>query len=178
MNNTLIRSVTTILKFIGILTIIIFLWEWLLQPRLISDNNSTNTQSITIDSSPSIPLEQRFSSGDIPLFTNKIIQNNDQGFIYFKIGNYEKAYQQFTQAVSITPRDPEIQIYRNNSQARKAGKPFILAAVVPVDKRPTNAEEMLRGVAQGQTKLLLLMIVMILNLLQKLQRKLFVIRIF
>ena len=34
---------------------------------------------------------------------------------------------------------------------KKTGNPFTLAAVVPADKKQTNAEEMLRGIAQAQT---------------------------
>ncbi|MGK7886606.1 MAG: AAA-like domain-containing protein [Crocosphaera sp.] len=99
-----------------------------------------------------IPLPERFSRGDIRLFKNKKNPSADLGIIDFKEDKYEEADQHFTQAISSVPYDPEIQIYLNNSQARKAGKPFTLAVVVPVDQRSTNAEEMLRGVAQAQTQ--------------------------
>ncbi|MDJ0658994.1 MAG: ABC transporter substrate-binding protein [Crocosphaera sp.] len=163
MNKTL-KIIFAILSTIGTLTIIIVLWELALKPLVIPDKNpvsnptpnastsSTTTPSPTNPSLTGIPLEERFSSGDRRLFTNQINPSVDQGITAFKAGNYDQAYQQFTQAVQAAPNDPEVQIYLNNSQARKQGKPFTLAAVVPVDQKQTNAEEMLRGVAQAQTQ--------------------------
>ncbi|MDJ0729948.1 MAG: ABC transporter substrate-binding protein [Crocosphaera sp.] len=163
MNNTL-KILFAILSTIGSLTIIIVLWELAFKPLFTTDNNpipnptptpstsSTSTPSPTNPSLTGIPLEQRFSSGDRRLFTNQINPSAEQGIKDFKEGNYEQAYQQFSQAVKTAPNDPEVQIYLNNSQARKTGNPFTLAAVVPVDQKRTNAEEMLRGVAQAQTQ--------------------------
>ena len=163
MNNTL-KIIFATLSTIGTLTIIIVLWELAFQPLITTDNNPipdpTPSLSLSPTSTPSptnpnvigISLEQRFSSGDRRLFTNQVNRNADQGIEAFKAGNYDEAYQQFRQAVNTAPSDPEVQIYLNNSQARKSGKPFILAAVVPVDTKQTNAEEMLRGVAQAQSQ--------------------------
>ena len=162
MNNTL-KIIFATLSTIGTLTIIIGLWELAIKPLIITDNNSpdptptlshspTPTSSPTNPNSTVIPLGQRFSSGDRRLFTNQENPNADRGIEAFKAGNYEEAYQQFRQAVNTAPSDPEVQIYLNNSQARKSGNPFILAAVVPVDRKQTNALEMLRGVAQAQTQ--------------------------
>ena len=162
MNNTL-KIIFATLSTIGTLTIIIALWELAIKPLIITDNNSpdptptlshspTPTSSPTNPNSTVIPLGQRFSSGDRRLFTNQENPNADRGIEAFKAGNYEEAYQQFRQAVNTAPSDPEVQIYLNNSQARKSGKPFILAAVVPVDTKQTNAEEMLRGGAQAQSQ--------------------------
>ena len=162
MNNTL-KIIFATLSTIGTLTIIIALWELAIKPLIITDNNSpdptptlshspTPTSSPTNPNSTVIPLGQRFSSGDRRLFTNQENPNADRGIEAFKAGNYEEAYQQFRQAVNTAPSDPEVQIYLNNSQARKSGNPFILAAVVPVDRKQTNALEMLRGVAQAQTQ--------------------------
>ncbi len=163
MNNTL-KIIFAVLSTIGSLTIIIVLWELAFKPLFTTDNNPipnptptlspspTSTPSPTNPSLTGIPIEQRFSSGDRRLFTNQINPNAEEGITSFKAGNYEQAYQQFSQAVKTAPNDPEVQIYLNNSQARKVGKPFILAAVVPVDQKRTNAEEMLRGVAQAQTQ--------------------------
>ncbi|WP_107670062.1 ABC transporter substrate-binding protein [Cyanothece sp. BG0011] len=165
MDKTL-KIILATLSTIGTLTIIVILWELAVKPLLISDNNpipeptSTITPSPNSSPSPSdpsltgIPLEQRFSSGDRRLFTNQNNPNIEQGIAAFKAGNYEEAYQQFSEAIKTKPinNDPEIQIYLNNSQARQAGNPFKLAAVVPVDQKQTNAEEMLRGVAQAQTQ--------------------------
>ncbi|MDJ0579419.1 ABC transporter substrate-binding protein [Crocosphaera sp.] len=163
MNNTL-KIIFATLSTIGTLTIIIVLWELALKPLIITDNNRLPDPTPTLSPSPTptssptnpnltgIPLEQRFSSGDRRLFTNQVNFNSDRGIEAFKAGNYEEAYQQFRQAINTAPSDPEVQIYLNNSQARKSGNPFILAAVVPVDTKQTNALEMLRGVAQAQTQ--------------------------
>ncbi len=160
MNNTL-KIIFATLSTIGSLTIIILLWELtkpLITPPPIITTTPTQSPSSTPTPSPTapntidIPLEQRFSSGDRRLFTNQVNPHADKGIDAFKAGKYEEAAQHFTQAVKTVRNDPEVQIYLNNSQARKRGKPFILAAVVPVDQRSTNAEEMLRGVAQAQTQ--------------------------
>ncbi len=160
MNRTL-KIIFAILSTIGTLTIIILVWEFALKPILISDNSPLPDTTPTITPSPTttptptnltIPLEERFSSGDRRLFVNKVNPNVEQGITAFKAGNYEQAKDFFAEAVKTDPNDPEVQIYLNNSEGRKAGNPFILAAVVPVDTKRTNAEEMLRGVAQAQTQ--------------------------
>lgn len=164
MNNTL-KIIFAILSTIGTLTIIIVLWEVALKPLVMTDNNPpilipngnvspppTTNPSSNNPGSTSVPLENRFSSGELRLLTNEINPSADQGITSFKAGNYEQAYQGFSQAVKTNPNDPEVQVYLNNSQARKQGNPFILAVVVPVDQRPTNTAEMLRGVAQAQTQ--------------------------
>lgn len=164
MDKTL-KIIFATLSTIGTLAIIVIFWELAVKPLLISDNpipdpTPTITPSPTSTPSPSepslteIPLNERFSSGDRRLFTNPNNPNVEQGIAAFKAGNYEEAYQQFSEAIKTKPinNDPEIQIYLNNSQARKGGNPLILAAVVPVDQKRTNAEEMLRGVAQAQTE--------------------------
>ncbi|MGK7882543.1 MAG: ABC transporter substrate-binding protein [Crocosphaera sp.] len=144
MNKTL-KVILFFLSGIGAISIlvgIIVLWEFVIEDRVfpVGINNNSNQTN------------KRFSSGEHLLFTNQINPNAVQGVEAFKAGNYEEAYQQFSQAVKTVPSDPEVQIYLNNSQARKSAKPFILAAVVPVDTSQTNAEEMLRGVAQAQTQ--------------------------
>ncbi len=165
MDKTL-KIIFATLSTIGTLAIIVILWELAVKPLLISDNNPIPDPTPTITSSPTstpspsdhslteIPLDKRFSSGDRRLFTNQNNPNIEQGIAAFKAGNYEEAYEQFSEAIKTKPsnNDPEIQIYLNNSEARKAGNPFTLAAVVPVDQKPTNAEEMLRGVAQAQSQ--------------------------
>ncbi len=160
MNNTK-KIIFATLSTIGSLTIIIVLWELtkrlIVPPPIITPTptpspSPTPTPSPTPPNATDIPLEKRFSSGDRRLFTNQVNPHADKGIDAFKAGKYEEASQHFTQAVKTVRNDPEVQIYLNNSQARKRGKSFILAAVVPVDQRSTNAEEMLRGVAQAQTQ--------------------------
>ncbi|MGK7954330.1 MAG: ABC transporter substrate-binding protein [Crocosphaera sp.] len=155
-NNKNLKIILAAVGTISILAIIILIWEFALKPIILTkENTNTDSNSITIDNTKNSienSLEQRLSSGDRRLFTNQNNPSADQGIEAFVAGNYEQAYQQFNEAVKAAPNDPEVQIYLNNSQARKAGKPFVLAAVVPVDQKRTNAEEMLRGVAQAQSQ--------------------------
>ncbi|MEA5508726.1 ABC transporter substrate-binding protein [Crocosphaera sp. UHCC 0190] len=160
--NKILKIIFAVLSTIGTLTIIVVLWEFTVKPILMDDNSNNNpnpnptvTQtplSTPPPTNPSISLEERFSSGDRRLFINKPNPQVDQGIAAFKAGNYDEAKQFFTDGIKADQKDPEVQIYLNNSEARKKGNPFVLAAVVPVDTKATNAEEMLRGVADAQTK--------------------------
>ena len=158
MKEQLIKRLKYIRIIIGLLTVsgiplyIFFGFEFVFKLPFLNDNDPISVRPRTKTRIIGIPLEQRFSSGDRRLFTNQINPNAEQGIKAFKDRNYEEADKYFTQAVEKKPNDPEVQIYLNNSQARKAGQPFTLAAVVPVDEKITNAEEMLRGVAQAQTQ--------------------------
>ena len=147
----LVKILESITIIIGLCTII-GTPLYLIFENVQSRTPTTSTPSPTNPNVTDIPLQQRFSSGDKRLFTNQVNPHADKGIEAFDAGNYDEAYKNFTQAVKTVRNDPEVQIYLNNSQARKRGKPFILAAVVPVDTKRTNAEEMLRGVAQAQTQ--------------------------
>ncbi|NER28129.1 MAG: ABC transporter substrate-binding protein [Symploca sp. SIO1C4] len=92
------------------------------------------------------------TSGESRLFRS---QNNfylEKGIEVFKSKKYEEASIFFDKAVQAAPNDPVPQIYLNNAQARKKGSPFKLAVVVPVDNEEKSAKDMLRGVADAQTK--------------------------
>ena len=78
--------------------------------------------------------------------------DRDRGVEAFRKGNYGDAVQFFNRAVYNDGKDPEVQIFLNNAQARLNGNPVILATVVPIDKREGAAREMLRGVADAQTQ--------------------------
>ena len=99
-----------------------------------------------------IPLSERFSSGERRLFTGKPNADGDQGTQAFKGSNYSQARDFFEKAVQGDRNSPELQIYLNNAKARLAASPFTLAVVVPVEGGAASAEEMLRGVADAQTK--------------------------
>lgn len=162
--NKLLKIIFAVLSTIGTLTIIVVLWEFAVKPIIFVEKNNPPTPEVTTTPSPSpttqtpnppsdrIPLAERFSQGDRRLFISQTNPQADQGIAAFEAGNYAQASQQFREAIKLAPQDPEIQIYLNNSEARKQGNPFTLAAVVPVDTKRTNAEEMLRGVAQAQTQ--------------------------
>lgn len=91
------------------------------------------------------------SSGESNLFRSG---NYDliRGIEKFKSGNYSLAIKLFEKAVESAPNDPEPQIYLNNAKALHKGSHFTLAVVIPVDNNPNDAKEVLRGVADAQTK--------------------------
>lgn len=97
-------------------------------------------------------LAQRFSRGDRILFRGDGNSDRDAGVDRFASGNYQRAITDFTRAVASSRNDPEAQIYLNNAISRSKGKPYTLAVVVPVDNRVDVAKEILRGVADAQTR--------------------------
>lgn len=95
---------------------------------------------------------ERYSSGERRLLLYKANVDGERGTQAFSEGNLRRASDFFAKAVRGDRQDPEVQIYLNNAKARLQGRPFTLATVVPVDSAATSAEEMLRGVADAQTK--------------------------
>ncbi|NEP58804.1 MAG: ABC transporter substrate-binding protein [Symploca sp. SIO2G7] len=95
---------------------------------------------------------EKFSSGDRVIFTHEGILERDQGVEEFRAEKYSEAIESFEKAVTNKPNHPEPQIYLNNAKARQQGNPYLLAVVVPVDNRANQAKEILRGVADAQTK--------------------------
>jgi branched-chain amino acid transport system substrate-binding protein len=96
---------------------------------------------------------ERYSSGERRLLTYQSNRDGDRATAAFAAGDYEKAQELFSRAVMGDRRDPEVQIYLNNAIARsKEMPPFKIAVVVPVDANASSAEEILRGVADGQTQ--------------------------
>lgn len=92
------------------------------------------------------------TSGESRLFHSKANFDLDKGIKAFQSGNYQNAIYFFGKAVEAAPNDPEPQIYLNNAKARQQGSPFKLAVAVPVDYQEDAAREILRGVADAQTK--------------------------
>ncbi|UUO15661.1 ABC transporter substrate-binding protein [Dolichospermum heterosporum] len=92
----------------------------------------------------------RISRGDRTLFPSINNIPRDQGIQSFKKADYQQAAQLFKKAVEANPNDPEVRIYYNNALTRQQGSPFTLAVVVPVGTNITDAQEILRGVAQAQ----------------------------
>jgi branched-chain amino acid transport system substrate-binding protein len=94
----------------------------------------------------------RFSRGERVLFTDNNNADLNHGVEAFSNGRYSDAVKHFQKAVRGDLSQPEPQIYLNNARSRLTGVPFTLAAVVPVDNAATSALEMLRGIADAQTK--------------------------
>lgn len=99
-----------------------------------------------------IEYYELFSNGNRILFENQKNINLDLGVEAFTEGNYDTAISYFNKAVEESRNDPEPQIYLNNARARLAGSPFVLAVVVSIDNIQATSQEILRGVADAQTR--------------------------
>jgi branched-chain amino acid transport system substrate-binding protein len=107
--------------------------------------------------SPSLALPaespERFSSGERRLLRYQSNLDGDRAAAKFATGNYAEAQELFARAVRGDRHDPELQVYLNNAMARaNPASPFKIAVVVPVDANASSAEEILRGIADGQTQ--------------------------
>lgn len=129
-----------------------FLWKSLQKPAV--DGSADGSAPPALGTSPGSPAapSDRFSSGERTLFTYRGNFDRDRGIDAFSKGDYAQAATSFQQAARSAPNDPEPQIYYNNARARQAGNPLTVAAVVPIDDRATSAEEILRGIADAQTR--------------------------
>ena len=102
----------------------------------------------------------RFSSGSVAILSTK--ENSpkykenpqmNEGMKNFEKGSYEKARQDFQEAIKLEPKNPEPQIYLNNANARQVGNPFVFLAFIPASKEDFGtAKEVLMGIADAQTK--------------------------
>jgi branched-chain amino acid transport system substrate-binding protein len=122
-------------------------------PSIVPTTPNSSPTGTASSNPPSIKaLPEWFSSGDRVLFPGKGNKDRDLGVEAFKAGKYPEAVKFFENAAKGDRTEPELQIYLNNAKARQAGSPLILATVVPVEGREASAEEMLRGIADAQTK--------------------------
>lgn len=117
-----------------------------------NSTSSVTSTSIIGTSGLTALAPERYSSGERRLLRYKANLDGDRGTQAFAAGNFRRASEFFAKAALGDRQDPEMQIYINNAKARLQGRPFTLATVVPVDSAATSAEEMLRGVANAQTK--------------------------
>jgi branched-chain amino acid transport system substrate-binding protein len=92
------------------------------------------------------------SNNDRVLFKGNGDRYRDLGLEAFANGDFLDAVKYFEKAVFSNRNDPEVQIYLNNAQAILQSYPLTIAVVVPVDNRETSAKEMLRGIADAQTR--------------------------
>ena len=98
------------------------------------------------------PEPGSFSRGERVLFTDNTNVDLNRGIEAFNRHQYSDAIKLFQKAIQGDLSQPEPQIYLNNARSRLTGVPFTLAAVVPADNAATSALEMLRGIADAQTK--------------------------
>ncbi|NEP11686.1 MAG: ABC transporter substrate-binding protein [Symploca sp. SIO2C1] len=97
-------------------------------------------------------IRLEITSGESRLFLSQENFDLDNGIEAFVSQDYEQAIDFFQKAIEAAPNEPIPQIYLHNAQARKKGNPFQLAVAVPADKNQDFAKEILRGVADAQTK--------------------------
>lgn len=121
-------------------------------------NNAPTTNPPTgINNTPTKPASTPFdpewiSQSDRVLFKGNSNKYRDDGIEAFKQGNYAIAIQHLDKAVFSDRQDPEVQIYLNNAQAAFQGSSLKIAVVAPIDNVESAAREILRGIADAQTK--------------------------
>lgn len=113
---------------------------------------SSPTPSISPSSTPTSFDPTWISAGERTLNRTQANPFRDRGVEAFIAGNFAEAVTQFEKAVLGNRNDPELQIYLNNAKARLKGSPLVVATVVPIDNRLNIAQEMLRGMADAQTR--------------------------
>ena len=96
-------------------------------------------------------LDNRFSLGEKMLIAANATKEKKQGISAFSEQNYSKAIDYLEQSLDRTPDDPEARIYLNNARVANQ-QPVKVSAVVPIGSNLDVAQEMLRGIAQGQTE--------------------------
>lgn len=108
------------------------------------------------------PLEQeRISFGDKILVTREVMLGDkkllqkfqkaeERGMEEMKKHNFKEAVKEFDEALEVYRNAPETLIYRNNANALDSSNPYTIAVIVPSDKHPYQALDMLRGFAQAQ----------------------------
>lgn len=97
------------------------------------------------------------SSGESKFFLSRRNYYLDKGIVEFNKKNYFTAKDLFEKAINAAPKDPVSQIFYNNAQARIQGQKsgeisYKFAAVIPADSNESIAIEILRGIADSQTK--------------------------
>ena len=97
-------------------------------------------------------LEERFSKGERLLFSDKRNVDSIAGTEAIIQQDYRGAIASFSRAVASSRSEPEPQIYLNNAIANEKGNPYTLAVVVPIEGRIGPSKEILRGVADAQSR--------------------------
>ena len=99
------------------------------------------------------PIQRRISIGDKILITAHNSSAKQAGVDAFAKGDYVTASEQFDLALKSDRNDPEARIYLNNTITAKTESSYRIGVSVPIGGNLAVAEEILRGVAQAQTKI-------------------------
>ncbi len=145
----LVAIAAAVLLTLGLVGGIAFVLNTIIFNPPISEGPENDKKPIT---QPLPPQPDWISDTDRTLFKGSSNQYRDRGIEAFKNGNFANAVKYFEKAVFSNRNDPEVQIYLNNAKAAFQGSPLKIAAVVPVDNREASAKEMLRGIADAQTR--------------------------
>jgi branched-chain amino acid transport system substrate-binding protein len=94
----------------------------------------------------------KISFGETILTPGEPATSKSKGFQALKEKNYDQAITELSAAIKAKPNDPEALIALNNAKI-KAGKNYAIAVSVPFSTDPSNALEVLRGVAQAQNEI-------------------------
>lgn len=92
------------------------------------------------------------SSGERKIFLSNTNFHLEEGIKFFKKEEYQSAIKLFEQAIDADRTDPVPQIFLNNAKAYQTGKPLTLVVVAGIDFYEGAAKDILRGVADAQTK--------------------------
>lgn len=119
-----------------------------------SNNNDSNISPTTpINNSGDFISDNASHSAQISQ-GEKILLNStvekEAGAASFSQQDWMGAIAEYEKASQINANDPENKIYSQNAQAREAGNPLMIAAVVPIGNSADSAAEILRGVASYQ----------------------------
>jgi branched-chain amino acid transport system substrate-binding protein len=123
---------------------------------LIAFVNDSSSRLSLVDEPNTNPVESfktRFSNGDRLLITADTNINKQAATQAYASKNYQTALKEFQASLAIKPNDPEVLIYWNNSLAKLKGNSLKIATSVPIGGNLNVAEEILRGIAQAQTKI-------------------------
>ncbi|MEM7591690.1 MAG: ABC transporter substrate-binding protein [Cyanobacteria bacterium P01_A01_bin.83] len=150
------------LKNLGLLLLIPLLFSIIRQFNRQSDQITSVTNSLQTEAKCeglNTIQSPRMSLGDKLLTDSQQYNNLDpsskitlyQATAAFSNCQYDSAQNKFKQALSISKNNPEARIYLNNTQAITQEN-LKIAASVPLVSKPEVAWEILRGIAQAQTK--------------------------
>jgi branched-chain amino acid transport system substrate-binding protein len=98
-------------------------------------------------------LAGRISTGDRILITADTNSSKQLALQAYASQDYQTAIEQLQISLKSTSNDPEALIYWNNSLANLKGNPLKIATSVPIGGNLDVSKEILRGIAQAQTKI-------------------------
>ena len=132
---------TAVLLFAGYLCLKAANLE-VIQPKIFN-NNSADINS---------PLQDRLSQGERILISQIATPAKEMAVAAFAQDNYKDAAYLFETSLKTEANDPEALIYLNNARIGQ-GESYSIAVSIPIGSDVNAAQEILRGVAQGQNRI-------------------------